>query len=172
MPDVTASADMMSPLNLFLHADFVVKAVMLGLLAASIWTWAIIFTHALRLKRIRKATAAYETEFWASNDIDTFHTRRGADLFIRETGNILLQEIDEPAFLLKCRKNKQPGSMCFLLRDGPGSFNLRFRFLDYFEQLACERRVAEHLKGKAQALKKAGLLFYLTSHTAQRLPQG
>ena len=58
MPDVTASADMMSPLNLFLHADIVVKIVMLGLLAASIWTWAIIFTHAMRLKRIRRQTAA------------------------------------------------------------------------------------------------------------------
>ena len=79
MPDVTANADMMSPLNLFLHADIVVKLVMLGLLAASIWTWAIIFTHAMRLKRIRRQTAAYETEFWASNDIDTFHSRRGAD---------------------------------------------------------------------------------------------
>jgi biopolymer transport protein TolQ len=44
MPDVTANADMMSPLNLFLHADIVVKIVMLGLLLASVWTWSIIFT--------------------------------------------------------------------------------------------------------------------------------
>ncbi len=79
MPDVTASADMMSPLNLFLHADIVVKIVMLGLLAASIWTWSIIFTHAMRLRRIRRQTAAYENEFWQANDIDTFHARRGSD---------------------------------------------------------------------------------------------
>ena len=79
MPDVTASADMMSPLNLFLHADIVVKIVMLGLLAASIWTWSIIFTHAMRLRRIRRQTAAYESEFWQANDIDTFHARRGSD---------------------------------------------------------------------------------------------
>ena len=79
MPDFTASTDMMSPLALFLHADIVVKFVMLGLLAASVWTWAIIFTHSLRLRRINRATAAFETDFWATDDIDSFHTRRGAE---------------------------------------------------------------------------------------------
>ena len=77
MPDFTASTDMMSPLALFLHADVVVKFVMLGLLLASIWTWAIIFTHSLRLRRINRATAAFESDFWATDDIDSFHTRRG-----------------------------------------------------------------------------------------------
>ncbi|MFN2472979.1 MAG: protein TolQ [Sphingomicrobium sp.] len=79
MPPVTASTDLMSPLILFLHADIVVKLVMLGLLAASIWTWAIIFTHATRLKRINCATESYEADFWKSEDIDAFHSRRGAD---------------------------------------------------------------------------------------------
>jgi len=79
MPDFTASTDMMSPLALFLHADIVVKFVMLGLLAASVWTWAIIFTHSLRLRRINRATAAFETDFWATDDIDSFHTRRGTE---------------------------------------------------------------------------------------------
>ena len=34
MPDIQASADLMSPLNLFLQADMVVKIVMVGLLLA------------------------------------------------------------------------------------------------------------------------------------------
>jgi biopolymer transport protein TolQ len=79
MQIVHSSADLMSPLNLFMQADIVVKLVMLGLLAASIWTWAIIFTHALRLKRINRKTEAFERDFWAANDIDAFHTRRGDD---------------------------------------------------------------------------------------------
>lgn len=79
MPELTSSTDMMSPMALFLHADAVVKIVMIGLLLASVWTWAIIFTHALRLKRIDKATAAYEAEFWASDDIDAFHAKRGKE---------------------------------------------------------------------------------------------
>ena len=36
------TTDLMSPLTLFLSADIVVKIVMIGLLAASVWTWAII----------------------------------------------------------------------------------------------------------------------------------
>ena len=77
MPDFTASTDMMSPLALFLHADVVVKIVMFGLLLASVWTWAIIFTHSLRLRRINRATEQYESDFWATDDIDSFHTKRG-----------------------------------------------------------------------------------------------
>jgi len=77
--NVTPSTDLMSPLNLFLHADIVVKIVMLGLLLASIWTWAIIFTHAFRLKRIHRQTEAYERDFWATSDIDSFHAKRGGE---------------------------------------------------------------------------------------------
>jgi biopolymer transport protein TolQ len=79
MPDVQASADLMSPLNLFLQADAVVKAVMFGLLLASIWTWAIIFTHSIRLRRINRGTDRFERDFWATNDIDAFHNSRAND---------------------------------------------------------------------------------------------
>src|SRR3546814_5167402 len=43
-----------SPLALFMQADIVVKVVMLGLLLASIWTWAIILSFALKLSRTKK----------------------------------------------------------------------------------------------------------------------
>ena len=79
MPPVIASTDLMSPLSLFLHADIVVKLVMLGLLAASVWTWAIIFTHSIRLRRLRRAGNAYEKDFWESDDIDAFAAKRGSD---------------------------------------------------------------------------------------------
>jgi biopolymer transport protein TolQ len=75
MPEVTASTDLMSPLNLFMQADIVVKIVMVGLLLASVWTWAIIFTHAIRLKRVNRQTEAFEKDFWAAKDIDAFHAR-------------------------------------------------------------------------------------------------
>jgi biopolymer transport protein TolQ len=79
MPTVEASADLMSPLHLFLQADAVVKAVMIGLLLASVWTWAIIFTHSIRLKRINRGTDRFERDFWATNDIDAFHSSRAND---------------------------------------------------------------------------------------------
>jgi biopolymer transport protein TolQ len=75
MPEVTASTDLMSPLNLFMQADIVVKIVMVGLLLASVWTWAIIFTHSIRLKRINGQTDRFEKDFWAAKDIDAFHAR-------------------------------------------------------------------------------------------------
>jgi biopolymer transport protein TolQ len=75
----TTSGDAMSPLILFLNADIVVKVVMLGLLAASIWTWAIIFTHSLRLRRINRQTERFERDFWAADDIDAFHAQRAAE---------------------------------------------------------------------------------------------
>ena len=93
MPDFSASTDMMSPLSLFLHADVVVKIVMLGLLLASMWTWAIIFTHALRLRRINRATERFEADFWATDDIDSFHKKRGAEKLPSAT--ILSAGLDE-----------------------------------------------------------------------------
>ena len=73
------AANLMSPLALFLHADVVVKAVMIGLLLASVWTWGIILTHGARLRRINAATNAWERDFWAAKDIDAFHEARGKD---------------------------------------------------------------------------------------------
>ncbi|MEO6247466.1 MAG: protein TolQ [Sphingomicrobium sp.] len=93
MLPVTASSDLMSPLTLFLHADIVVKSVMLGLLAASVWTWAIIFTHGLRLRRLSRATARFESDFWANNDIDSFARTRGTEKV--PSAAILTAGIDE-----------------------------------------------------------------------------
>ena len=79
MPSLEPTADLMSPLNLFLQADVVVKIVMIGLLLASVWTWAIIFTHSIRLKRINRQTDKFERDFWQTNDIDAFHRVRGSE---------------------------------------------------------------------------------------------
>jgi len=93
MPVVQSTADLMSPLTLFLSADIVVKSVMIGLLAASVWTWAIILSHTLRLRRIDRQTEAYERDFWAAGDIDGFHAKRGADKL--PTAAVLSAGLDE-----------------------------------------------------------------------------
>ena len=67
-----ATENLMSPLALFLQADIVVKAVMLGLLAASVWTWGIIITHSMRLKSVRAESRRTADAFWKSKDIDSF----------------------------------------------------------------------------------------------------
>jgi biopolymer transport protein TolQ len=74
---VTTSGAMLSPITLFLQADIVVKGVMVGLLLASIWTWAIILAHGLRLRRISKASDSFERDFWKAEDIDRFYDGPG-----------------------------------------------------------------------------------------------
>jgi biopolymer transport protein TolQ len=69
----------MSPLALFLQADIVVKAVMIGLIVASIVTWTIIIAHWLRIKRIARGNARFERDFARTQDVDRFIEARGGD---------------------------------------------------------------------------------------------
>ncbi|MCS6986205.1 MAG: protein TolQ [Sphingomonadaceae bacterium] len=64
------SAAELSPLALFLQADIVVKAVMLGLLMASVWSWAIILERSRTLRRLRRDVEAFERRFWKAGSLD------------------------------------------------------------------------------------------------------
>ena len=70
-------ADAMSPVALFMQADIVVKAVMAGLLLASVWTWAIILAQWWRMRRIARENERLERDFWKAEDIDSFYEARG-----------------------------------------------------------------------------------------------
>ncbi|MCZ4343532.1 protein TolQ [Sphingomonadaceae bacterium G21617-S1] len=74
---VAASTSALSPIALFLQADIVVKAVMIGLLLASVWTWTIILSGSLSLSRALKASKGFESDFWKSEDIDKFYEGPG-----------------------------------------------------------------------------------------------
>lgn len=63
--------------GLFLQADPLVKLVMLFLLAASFWSWAIIFDKLLRLRRLRAIADRFEETFWSGGSIDTLYDRAG-----------------------------------------------------------------------------------------------
>ena len=74
---VNTDAATLSPLGLFLQADWVVKAVMVGLLLASIWTWGIILSLRGRIARARSATDQFERDYRKSDDIDVFYRMHG-----------------------------------------------------------------------------------------------
>ncbi len=76
-----AAADRMSPVTLFLEADIVVKVVMVGLLLASIWTWAIIVAQWWKMRRIARENERFERDFWKADDIDRFYDTRGKEDF-------------------------------------------------------------------------------------------
>jgi biopolymer transport protein TolQ len=67
-----AAADL-SPLALFLQADIVVKLVMLGLLAASIWSWAIIIERTRRLRAINAEAKRFEAMFWKAESLEPLY---------------------------------------------------------------------------------------------------
>jgi biopolymer transport protein TolQ len=62
----------LNPFAMFLQADIVVQAVMLLLLLASVWTWAIIVTQWLTLGRVSAGSEKFEREFKAVNDVEAF----------------------------------------------------------------------------------------------------
>ena len=65
----------MSAWSLFLQADIVVKAVMLMLVLASIWCWAIIFEKSRRLKSLNRRAAKFEEAFWSGESLDKLYER-------------------------------------------------------------------------------------------------
>jgi biopolymer transport protein TolQ len=68
----------LSILGLFLQADFIVKAVMIGLILASFWCWAIIFEKILRMRRLRRQAGRFEENFWSGGSLDDLFDRTGS----------------------------------------------------------------------------------------------
>ena len=66
-----------SPVQLFMDADWVVKAVIIGLALASIWAWMIIVSFMLKISRINRESDRFERDFWKSSDIDGFFGSHG-----------------------------------------------------------------------------------------------
>jgi len=59
--------------QLFLRADFVVKSVIIILIAASVYSWALIFEKYRLFKKIEKSTSNFEEKFWKSKSAENFY---------------------------------------------------------------------------------------------------
>ncbi|UIJ70824.1 protein TolQ [Aurantimonas sp. HBX-1] len=69
-----AAAGTMSLWDLFWHAGFIVKLVMMGLLLASVWTWAIIIDKSMRYAAFRRQLNKFESNFWSGQSLeDLYH---------------------------------------------------------------------------------------------------
>ncbi len=73
--DVTtlASPHDLSLWSLFLQAHIVVKLVIIGLIMASIWTWAIIFEKVYLFRRIRASMDRFESVFWSGHSLEELY---------------------------------------------------------------------------------------------------
>jgi biopolymer transport protein TolQ len=59
--------------DLFLHADPLVQAVMIGLLIASIWVWAIALDKTFLYRRARRSMDRFEQLFWSGQSLDELY---------------------------------------------------------------------------------------------------
>jgi biopolymer transport protein TolQ len=65
----------LSPMALFWQADIVVKIVMLMLVFASVWCWAIIFEKLKTMKLTNRRAKKFEDVFWSGEALDKLYDR-------------------------------------------------------------------------------------------------
>ena len=66
--------------SLFLRADFIVKSVILTLIACSIYSWAIIIEKFKLFKKMNIESEEFEEKFWRSKSAETFYNSLPANL--------------------------------------------------------------------------------------------
>src|SRR5436305_6786050 len=75
LPSATAK---LSLITLFSNADIVVQAVMLGLLLASIWVWAIVVDKFLLYRRTKRSMDQFEQTFWSGHSLEELYRNQSA----------------------------------------------------------------------------------------------
>jgi biopolymer transport protein TolQ len=68
----------LSLITLFLQADVVVKFVMLLLVIASVWVWAIVFEKITTLRRVNRLASTFEDRFWSGGSLEDLYDQEGA----------------------------------------------------------------------------------------------
>lgn len=69
----TAAHTDLSIWALFWQADIVVKVVMIGLIAASVWCWAIIVDKSMLYGRVRREMNRFERTFWSGQSLEELY---------------------------------------------------------------------------------------------------
>src|ERR1700751_1891032 len=70
-PDVAPSD--LSIFTLFLQAHWIVKSVMIGLLACSVWVWAIAVDKLILYARTSRAMDGFEQTFWSGQSLEELY---------------------------------------------------------------------------------------------------
>ncbi|MEC9344046.1 MAG: protein TolQ [Pseudomonadota bacterium] len=70
---LSGAGESVTLLGLFWQAGAVVKAVMIGLLLASVWSWAIIFDKIFLFMRTRRQLNRFEKVFWSGQSLEELY---------------------------------------------------------------------------------------------------
>ena len=72
-----ADAGMLNPLHMFMEADVVVQAIMIGLVIASLWSWAVIIDKAVRFSSLNREADAFETAVGSGRSLEEIASQAG-----------------------------------------------------------------------------------------------
>lgn len=68
--EISSAVTDFSMFSLFLRADFVVKTVIIVLIASSIWSWTIIVSKIVKYRRLKQLENEFDEIFWSGNSFD------------------------------------------------------------------------------------------------------
>lgn len=99
----TASSADLSIISLIMSSDFIGKSVIILLVAASVWSWAIIIDKFMHYRALNKKIKTFEDLFWSGGKIDELYEqiKRSID---NPLSAIFVSAINE------CKKNKNSGN--------------------------------------------------------------
>jgi biopolymer transport protein TolQ len=72
-PATGLEASNLSLWSLFYNADLIVKLVMIGLIVASVWVWAIAIDKVLLYGRMRRSMDRFEQAFWSGQSLEELY---------------------------------------------------------------------------------------------------
>ena len=96
----STAAQQMSMWDLVWASDMVTKVVMIGLIAASVWSWAIIIEKIGTLRQVKQFTKSFEEKFWSGGSLDRLYESK-TDRGIR---GVSLQQRIEKAMMVSMDK--------------------------------------------------------------------
>ncbi len=73
------ASTMLNPIALFMAADPVVKAIMIGLVVASLWSWAVILDKAVRFGSLNRQATAFERAVGSGRSLEEIAQQAGPD---------------------------------------------------------------------------------------------
>ncbi len=90
-----AHAGDLSMWGMFLNADFVVKTIIILLIIASFWCWAIIIDKYLTFKKAKSVGERFQKEFWQADEMDGFYERTKKKKTQHPFAQVFLAAMDE-----------------------------------------------------------------------------
>ena len=79
MTTAAEASMMLNPVTLFMEADIVVQVIMIGLIVASLWSWAVIIDKGVRFASLNRQATAFEKAVGSGRSLEDIAAQAGPD---------------------------------------------------------------------------------------------